>query len=272
MPGRGRAESWRWNFALVPRAAAARSAASMTTGSSSPARSAVTQQVLSVLQTLRSSECSTASASRFSSASSATTSHAPPVPCSDTGTPAWRATAPNWATAAPEPRATASDRRVSPNIAHAAAWLGLSTSVAAPAGRPTSASAGSNACSTMARAVPSASEPMRNTTVSPARSTPQASAKTLGRPSNTKAITPSPSTTSSTCHPSCSMRSRIAPRTGSASRHTRRPSTMSWRICGESTSRVVERPRCLARATSSALAVAIAPNTSSSSSRCANAS
>ena len=38
------------------------------------------------------------------------TIQAPPVPCRLTGVPAWRATAPSWATAAPEPRATARAR------------------------------------------------------------------------------------------------------------------------------------------------------------------
>ena len=61
------------------------------------------QQTFMVLQTLRSSECSTMSASAATSACSETMIHAPPVPCRLTGTPCCRATAPSWATAAPEP-------------------------------------------------------------------------------------------------------------------------------------------------------------------------
>ena len=53
-----------------------------------------------------------------------------------------------------------------------------------------SANAGCTACSMIARAVPSASEPIRNTTALPVRSTPQASANTLGLPSNTNPMTP----------------------------------------------------------------------------------
>ena len=60
-----------------------------------------------------------------------------------------------------------------------------------PAGRPAAASAGTTACVMIARAVPSASLPMRNTTVLPVRSTPVASANTFGRPSNTNPTTPS---------------------------------------------------------------------------------
>jgi hypothetical protein len=66
------------------------------------------------------------------------------------------------------------------------------------------ASDGATACSISARAVPSASEPMRNTTAFPPRSTPHASATTLGRPSKTNATTPRRSRTCSSDQPSCS--------------------------------------------------------------------
>ena len=65
---------------------------------------------------------------------------------------------------------------------------------------------GSSASAARARAVPSASEPMRKTTVLPPRITPAASAKTLGRPSNTKPTTPSGAVTCSTVQPACSIR------------------------------------------------------------------
>ena len=113
------------------------------------------------------------------------------MPCRLTGVPAWRAMAPSWATAGPDPRATASAKQLSANMAQPAAWAAESTSTAAPSGSPAWASAGSSAWATIARAVPSASEPMRKTTVLPARITPVASAKTLGRPSKTKPTGPS---------------------------------------------------------------------------------
>ena len=52
----------------------------------------------------------------------------------------------------------------------------------------------------IASAVPRASDPMRMTTVLPVRSTPVASAKTLGRPSKTKPTTPSGARHASTDH------------------------------------------------------------------------
>ena len=66
---------------------------------------------------------------------------------------------------------------------------------ATPVGRQVkivlSRSAGVSAWATMARAVPSASLPIRNTTVLPVRNTPVASANTFGRPSKTNPTTPS---------------------------------------------------------------------------------
>ena len=124
----------------------------------------------------------------------------------------------------------------------------------------------------MAMAVRRASLPMRNTTVFPLRSTPVASAKTLGRPSNTKPTTPSGLRRCSTRQPGWSIRSTTASRPDGRSRHVRRPATMSARIDGDSTRRVLLRPVAVARSTSSALASAIGPNTLSSSSRRANSS
>ena len=204
------------------------------------------QHTLSVLHTLRSRECWTAAANRSASASGAATSQAPPVPCRLTGTPCWRATAPSWATAAPEPRATASASRPSANSAQPAAWAGESTSCTAPAGSPAAASAGASACSTIARAVPNASLPMRKTTVLPVRSTPVASAKTFGRPSKTKPTTPSGLRHASTDQPSWAwVATRWARRVG-LSRHVRRPSIIPARIEALSVSRPVARPRAAA--------------------------
>ena len=134
------------------------------------------------------------------------------MPCRLTGVPAWRATAPSWATAAPEPRATASARRRSSNSAQPAARAGERTSDTAPSGSPAAASAGASAAATIASAVPSASDPMRMTTVLPVRSTPVASAKTLGRPSNTNPTTPSGARRAATDQPSWSMRASSASR------------------------------------------------------------
>ena len=84
-------------------------------------------------------------------------------------------------------------------------------------------------------AVPSASRPMRNTTVLPPRSTPVASAKTFGRPSNTNPITPSGARRRSTRQPGCSTPSMSWSRSDGMSRQVRRPATMSARIRSEST-------------------------------------
>jgi hypothetical protein len=94
----------------------------------------------------------------------------------------------------------------------------------------------------MARAVPSASEPIRNTTALPVRSTPHASANTFGRPSNTKPTTPSGALRTSTDHPSCSTRPTDASRRLGESRQPRSPSIMPARMAVSSTSRVVDRP------------------------------
>ena len=110
----------------------------------------------------------------------------------------------------------------------------------------------------IARAVPSASLPMRNTTLLPPRSTPVASASTFGRPSNTNATTPSAAPTSSALQPSCSTRSSTWPRRLGAAIQPRRPSIIARRMSSLATRRVVERPRRCAAATSSALAAAIA--------------
>ena len=121
-------------------------------------------------------------------------------------------------------------------------------------------------------AVPSASRPMRKTTVLPPRSTPVASAKTFGRPSNTNPITPSGARRRSTRQPRCSTPSMSWSRSDGMSRQVRRPATMSARIRSESTSRVVLRPCSRATETSSALAAAMRANTAGSSNRRANPS
>ena len=69
-------------------------------GAPGPAATAGRQQTLSVLQTLRSSELTTARRSRSASARvRRRPARRRPVPCRLTGVPAWRATAPSWATA-----------------------------------------------------------------------------------------------------------------------------------------------------------------------------
>ena len=258
--------------AVVPRAAPAAWTASIKAGTRSSARSATMQQTLSVLHTLRSSEWITDDAKRAISALDEAINHAPPVPWRLTGTPACRATAPSWATASPEPRATANDSLRSSNNAHAVARDGESTRVTAAAGSPACASAGRSARSTIALAVPSASLPIRNTAVFPVRSTPAASANTFGRPSNTNPTTPSGARRAVTVQVSCSTTSVISLRAPGASRHTRRPAIMSARIDGDRTRRVVLRPRDDAAATSRSLAAAIAAKISSSASRRANIS
>src|SRR3954447_9826668 len=149
-----------------------------------------TQQTFIVLHTLRSRECSIVWASTSGSACSDTTIHAPPVPCRLTGTPCCRATAPSWATAVPDPRATARASRWSENNAQPAAWAAESTNCTLLAGKPAWRSAGSTHERMIWRAVPRASLPILNTAVLPVRSTPVASANTLGRPSNTNPTTP----------------------------------------------------------------------------------
>ena len=139
-------------------------------------------------------------------------------------------------------------------------------------GSPAAASAGASAAATIASAVPSASEPMRITTVLPVRSTPVASAKTLGRPSNTNPTTPSGARRAATDQPAWSMRaSSVSRRTPARRATTRSPATMSSRIRSDSTSRVVERPAAAAAATSASLAARIGASTSSSARRAGEA-
>ena len=113
---------------------------------------------------------------------------------------------------------------------------------------------------------------MRMTAVFPERSTPVASAKTLGRPSKTKPTTPTPLTRCSTRQPSWGTVSCRASRRPGRSRHSRRPSIIFARIRSSATSRVVERPLARARWTSAALAAPIRPQTASSASAAAKAS
>ena len=141
-----------------------------------------------------------------------------------------------------------------------------------PSGSPAARNAGPSAWSTIARAVARASEPIRNTTVLPVRTTPQASANTFGRPSKTNPTTPSGARRASTDQSPCSMRSTAASRRLGESRQPRRPLTMSERIRSSSTRRVVDRPLAAAASTSAVLAAAIGPKQSSSASNAANRS
>ena len=228
--------------------------------------------MFSVLHTLRSNEWVTACVNVAGSQCSPVTIHAPPVPWRLTGMPFCWATAPSWATADPLPRATARAKRVSLNNAHPALRAALATSVAAPEGKPARSRAGLSAWVTIASAVPSASDPIRKTTVLPLRKTPHASANTFGRPSNTKPTTPRPALRCCTLQPSWLISSTTASLDDAVSRHIRRPSTISDRIVSESSSRVVDRPRLRARSTSAALASKIGAKAWSSASRLANSS
>ncbi|CAB5004200.1 unannotated protein [freshwater metagenome] len=172
--------------------------------------------------------------------------------------------APSWATASPEPRATASDRRASENKAQPAACSGESISTTAPIGNPDFCNAGATTKAINCFAVPKASLPIRNTTVFPLRRTPVASANTLGRPSKTKPRTPSGAVRSSTSHPSCTTSDNCLSLDGSISRHMRKESIMSRRIESDNSRRVVERPRFIASETSEAFAARIREKTSSS--------
>ena len=149
------------------------------------------QQTLSVLQTLRSSERVTAAAKRSASAPTPATSHAAgPVEADrHAGLAGDGAELGDGGPRAPGHREA---RRGWENIASAGRprWRERERG-RAPAAAPLRRARASSACSWMAMAVPSASRPMRKTTVLPPRSTPVASAKTFGRPSNTNPITPS---------------------------------------------------------------------------------
>ena len=186
--------------------------------------------------------------------------------------PHWRATAPSWATAGPEPRATARASRGWANRAQPAARSRERISSIVPAGNPAAASAGATQPSTIASAVANASDPMRITTVLPLRTTPAASAKTLGRPSKTNPTTPSGARRASTRHPSCSTVPTGASRRSGESRQPISPATMSPRMRSVSTSRVVDRPERSAASTSARLAVSTCPITSASPRRAANPS
>mmetsp|Transcript_73463 Transcript_73463/g.215472 ORF Transcript_73463/g.215472 Transcript_73463/m.215472 type:complete len:299 (-) Transcript_73463:146-1042(-) len=237
-----------------------------TAGTSSAARDRQMQHTFRVLQTLRSSDPSTAAASFSRSADADAKSHAPPVPCRLAGTPACRASAPSVATAGPDPRATASARRLSPARAQPEECDALSIRDTAPAGKPASAKATSRACFMIARAVPRASLPIRNTTVLPPRSTPVASASTFGLPSNTNPTTPRAEPTRSTDQPSCCTVSSTWPRRLVAGTHPRSPSIMPRRSFSDATSRVVDRPRPFAASTSCEFAASITDHVVSSSS------
>ena len=165
---------------------------------------------------------------------SAATIQAPPVPCRLTGTPAWRATAPSWATAGPEPRATASASRGSANSAQPAACAAASTSCTAPVGQ---AGVGERRARRRAPRSPAPCPARRSRCGTRrccrVRSTPVASANTLGRPSNTKPTTPSGARRART-RPAVVVDRLGPPRRGAASLRAqpRSPSTMSARIAG----------------------------------------
>jgi len=141
-----------------------------------------------------------------------------------------------------------------------------------PAGRPAAARAGSTASAMIASAVPSASDPIRITTVLPVRTTPAASANTLGRPSNTNATTPSGARRACTVQPGWPTSLNASLRPMAMSRQPRRPSTMAVRIDSVSASRVVERPRTDAATKSRWLAASTAATTASSLRRVAKPS
>ncbi len=139
-----------------------------------------------------------------------------------------------------------------------------------PGGRPACVNAGARACSTIASAVPRASDPMRITTELPVRTTPAASAKTLGRPSNTKPTTPNGALLASTDHPSWVIVRNGSSRRNDERSQPRRPAIMSSTIRSERVRRVVERPAADAAATSRALASRTGAADESSLSRSAN--
>ena len=166
------------------------------------------------------------------------------MPCRLTGVPACRATAPSWATAAPEPRATASARRRSSNSAQPAARAGDRTSDTVPGRQPGWRPAPApGRASSMACAVPSASEPMRITTVLPVRSDAGRVGEDVGatlehEPDDAERRPASRHRPAGVLDASRSPSSRRR----SASRQVRSPAIMSSRIRSDSTSRVVERP------------------------------
>mmetsp|Transcript_46246 Transcript_46246/g.124212 ORF Transcript_46246/g.124212 Transcript_46246/m.124212 type:complete len:210 (-) Transcript_46246:97-726(-) len=135
----------------------------------------------------------------------------------------------------------------------------------APGGKPAPASATSSACSMIARAVPSASLPIRKTTVFPPRNTPVASANTFGRPSKTKPTTPKAAPTRSTDQPVCCTVSSTAPRLLVALIQPRSPSIMPRRSLSVATNRVVDLPFALAASTSFTFASKIFDQADSSS-------
>ena len=121
----------------------------------------------------------------------------------------------------------------------------------------------------IACAVSKASLPILKTQTFRLRSTPVASAKTFGRPSNTNPTTPSGALWDSIDQPSCTTVSRATLDDATVSQ-IRSASIMSCRIESLSTKRVIDLPVALAVATSTSLAARIALNTSSSSSLSAN--
>ena len=137
------------------------------------------------------------------------------------------------------------------------------------ADRPLS-SAGATQLLMIACAVPKASLPIRNTAVLPVRSTPVASANTLGRPSNTNPTTPSGARHDDTDHPLCSTVDSCWSRRVGAAAQLRKPAAMSCRIPGDSCSRVVDRPLATAASTSIRLASRTREKTVSSSMDAAN--
>ena len=118
----------------------------------------------------------------------------------------------------------------------------------------------------IACAVRSASLPILNTAVLPVRSTPVASAKTFGRPSNTNPTTPSGARHADTDQSAVLDRRHVAAAAGSAMQ----PSCASRPPCrhaspGSARSRVVDRPFDNAASTSLRLASSTSANTASSS-------
>ena len=251
-------------------------AASTNAARARPPASATMQHTLSVLHTLRSSECVTLAMKRSASASSAATIHAPPVPCrltGDAGLPRHGAELRDGRSRSAgdcERQAPIGEQRPSGGVRGR-----LDEADARLTGSPAVGSAGSSACATIARAVPSASEPIRNTTVLPVRSTPTASANTFGRPSNTNPTTPSGARLSLDAPPAVIDGRRRVDRGRQARSRPAAQSVDHARptSSGVSSSRVVERPSAGGRARRRALAAVIAIRpTSASSSRSANSS
>ena len=265
-----------WSLQGWPRALAASCSAPMTMAPRcAPLGPPTTQQVLRVLHTLRSSERRIAVVQfAVGARRRRATIQAPPVPCRLTGVPTLCANAnPSVSTAlagASGYRERSSVRRERAPIRRRGRGAVDQRDGAFGQARRL-ASAGSDREFHDRRAPWRARPPpMRNTTALPPRSTPQASGEHVGpafedegddaergnrpsRPGNRRATMVS---------------STVAPRRDGIAAQPRRPSIILARMASETPSRVVERPRRRASATSWALTAAIRYQLAS----CSNAS